>query len=1389
MASSGNPNNPPPPQQTQFPLDLHQFYHPTTIPSSSYPPPTLPFPFQNHHLQPHPPQPPQLQHPSPLHQQQPPSLPLLQQQQQQQPQFHPISALLSQRSVPFPTPPHPPNSNPNFVAPNLTPGPNSSPTSNASPNAGARLMALLGSLPQPIPTSSSGEFSGSGAPADPLPLAPARMVSSKMPQGRRLTGDYVACDVDAKDPSRPPPQLEVTPITKYISDPQLVLGRQIAVNQSYICYGLKQGNIRILNINTASRSLLRGHTQKMTDMAFFAEDVHLLASASTDGRICVWKVSEGPEEEKQQISGDAVIAIQIMGEQVSIHPLVCWHCHKQEVLVIGIGNRVLRIDTTKVGKGGVFSAEEPLKCPVDSLIDGVQLVGKHEGEITDLSMCQWMTSRLASASVDGLIKIWEDRKSTPLAVFRPHDGQPVNSAKFITCPDRPDHIVLMTAGPINREVKIWCSDSDEGWLLPNECESWKCTQILDLKSSAEPRFDDAFFNQVLVLPRAGLLLLANAKKNAIYAVHLEYGPDPASTRMDYLSEFTVTMPILSFTGISDESPYGEHIIQVYCVQTQAIQQYALDLFLCLPPSAENVGLQKSGSNVSFAASNNDVSIAADFIASGSVPKTTEKTSGNDTTEARTTAVAIPSNIPLDVESQTVAMAVPSPEVDIRAVALPPPLSLSPRLSGKLSDLKSYTVGSESNLPSHYHASDQAATSVSIDRQVDAVSENFSHGPSLNDGVRDEEKRISQDNSPTIVSPAVVFKHPTHLITPSEILRATSSTETSKVSGSMNEGDRDVKTFDDVVNSEVSSATEEVKVVADVESVGRDEPSQNGGSPEPIADNRERVFCSQVSDLGMGVAREFRAMSSASLEDTQPRENGRSSELLLQVLSADDERNNESSKYICENVSESAATGISTQGPLPNMKNKKQKGKSSQVLDLTSPSPSAYNSTDSSNEAGGNSNFPSSESVFPQFLSMQETLNQVLNLQKEMKKQMVATVNVPIVKEGKRLETALSRSLEKTVKANTDALWARFQEESAKNERLIQEQGQHITNSLNNFINKDLPALVEKIVKKEVVALQTAVLRAIAPAMEKSISAGIMESFQKGVGDKAVNLLEKSVNSKLEAIVARQIQAQFQTSGRQTLQDTLKSSLESSVIPAFEKSCKAMFEQVDTTFHRGLIEHTSAVQQQMESLHSPLAVALRDAMNSASTITRTLSGDITEAQRKLLALVAAGSSLINPSIIQPSNGPLSVLLEKADTHVDPTKELLRLIMEFKYEEAFTTALQRSDVSIVSWLCTQVDLHRIVSMAPLPLSQGVLLSLLQQLSCDINNDTPRKLAWMTDISGTINTTDPVISMHVRPIFEQVYQILNHQRNLPTNSSAEVSSIRLLMHVINSMLMTCK
>ncbi|KAI3844398.1 hypothetical protein MKW92_026609 [Papaver armeniacum] len=442
------------------------------------------------------------------------------------------------------------------------------------------------------------------------PSSPARFPVTKPAKGRHLIGDRVVYDVSVRFPGELQPQLGIPPISNYHSDPELVLGRRIAVSRTYICYILKLGNIRIINKNTASRAVLRGHTQvgfayNLLDNFWY---VNFFCSASIEGRVFVWKIIESTDEENNpQITWEIVTAIQIMGEEELVHPRVCWHPHKQEVLVVAIGKHVLKIDTSRVGKGKKILADEPLKCSVEKLLDGVQLVGEHVTEVTDLSVCQWMTTLLASASTDGMVKIWEDCKPSPLTVFWPHDGQPVNSVTFLTSTHRPDHIILITAGPLNREVKMWTLASEEGWLLPSDVGSWQCTQTLELRSSAEPRLDDAFFNQVAALPRAGLILLSNAKKNAIYAVHVEYGPYPAATRMDYIAEFTFTMPILSLTVTTDTLPDADHAVQVYCVQTEAIQQYALELSQCLPPPMDTIGLDKTDSNVTriFEASNSD----------------------------------------------------------------------------------------------------------------------------------------------------------------------------------------------------------------------------------------------------------------------------------------------------------------------------------------------------------------------------------------------------------------------------------------------------------------------------------------------------------------------------------------------------------------------------------------------------------------------------------------------------------------------------------------------------------------------------------------------------------------------------------------------------------------
>ena len=58
--------------------------------------------------------------------------------------------------------------------------------------------------------------------------------------------------------------------------------------------------------------------------------------------------------------------------------------------------------------------------------------------------------------------------------------------------------------------------------------------------------------------------------------------------------------------------------------------------------------------------------------------------------------------------------------------------------------------------------------------------------------------------------------------------------------------------------------------------------------------------------------------------------------------------------------------------------------------------------------------------------------------------------------------------------------------------------------------------------------------------------------------------------------------------------------------------------------------------------------MQETINSASALTRTLSGELADNQRKLLALAAVGANSTagaNPLVMQLSNGPLPNFHEK------------------------------------------------------------------------------------------------------------------------------------------------
>ncbi|KAK2969229.1 hypothetical protein RJ640_003463 [Escallonia rubra] len=340
--------------------------------------------------------------------------------------------------------------------------------------------------------------------------------------------------------------------------------------------------------------------------------------------------------------------------------------------------------------------------------------------------------------------------------------------------------------------------------------------------------------------------------------------------------------------------------------------------------------------------------------------------------------------------------------------------------------------------------------------------------------------------PTAPNQPIQFQHPTHLVTPSEILMAT---EINHVSEQRNEGEptnQDVVISNDTHNVEV-----DVKVVGETGLSHNDALGSEGNLQSFDSSNKEKTFYSQASDLGIKMARECGSLPAETLKECRQFDGASGSEAVAQP-STDLEEVQDSAVDSAGQLADSAMLAT-VQPPVPASKGKK-KGKNAQGSGPSSPSPSVFNSTDSSNEPGVSSSIPSAEAAFSQIQAIQEMLSQLTSMQKEIQKQMTTMVSVPVTKEGRRLEAALGRSIEKAVKANTDALWTRFREENAKHEKLARDRTQQLTSiSLTDF-----PAILEKNLKKEVAAVGPAVARAVTPAIEKTVSTAIAEAFHVSI---------------------------------------------------------------------------------------------------------------------------------------------------------------------------------------------------------------------------------------------------------------------------------------------------
>lgn len=427
-------------------------------------------------------------------------------------------------------------------------------------------------------------------------------VTRSAAQGRRIpAGPSYVYDIDVHVPHEAQPQLPVNPVTLISTEYALQHHRLNAVSPAYLCYGLKQGHIRLLSRHSAVRALLKGHTKPLTDLQFAGSAVqsgssdastpasggNLLASGGQDGQLFVWQLwldeEAGAIRETQKLQANFVTEAGSAG-----NVFLSWHTPSQRVLAVGVGSKVLLVSVPSEGM-----EQLNFELDGDSTPDAAVLPDWTGEPVSCLSFSP-DGQLLAAGGAEGTVRVWQLQSSaatsaggSPALVacgstFVPA-GPPGTAVGAVRWLPTSHGWVLLTGNANNSTLRLWHAPAHA------PCAAWTPLQRLAFDGKDGQK---EFFIHVDVVPSQQLVVLADTARKGVYTLH--YSGEGAALRFDYIARFGVAVPILSFTAAWSPTPAagdggGEQQdaphVELHCVQTTAIQQYSLDPQLCYDGTA------------------------------------------------------------------------------------------------------------------------------------------------------------------------------------------------------------------------------------------------------------------------------------------------------------------------------------------------------------------------------------------------------------------------------------------------------------------------------------------------------------------------------------------------------------------------------------------------------------------------------------------------------------------------------------------------------------------------------------------------------------------------------------------------------------------------------------
>ncbi|XP_075557254.1 enhancer of mRNA-decapping protein 4 homolog Ge-1 isoform X5 [Dermacentor variabilis] len=1177
-------------------------------------------------------------------------------------------------------------------------------------------------------------------------------------------------------------RVKIKNIVDYSWELKYNFGKHICLHISgtYLAYALRAaatpaGVVRVLNLKTGERLLVKGFRGQIRDMAFarLATTV-MLAIVDEFGTLCVYEVHENTSTLLMKVERPA-------DEESSEYRRVVWCPYVPDDGARG-GNSAEE-DNSKFlvatnheeaevwNVGHIVTQYGTRTLTVPQVRAGLQRIIEHTKPIIDAAFAPDGTA-LATAGADGQVRFFQvymqDPDATPRCLHRwsPHNQKPVTCLFFLdnlkACnPDTQFWKYALTGTDSNTELKIW------------SCETWACLQTIRFIVSPGDMAPLPAL-KVEMDPTSCYLVLSDIHRKVMYVGQVQ---QDTKAELVTLALFPVVLPVLSFTVVeavrcrfkpstdtehvnrldaasrpqvkklaqpeeadaADEDRSSEKLqegtmVRLYWMTTKSIQA----CHIVYPSSTISAGLS-SAVSLSTLSQHSGVSGCTDHLSDISADADDDERAGKSERDCDT-----PSNKKEDRDDESSFTAA--------KLLLKPSDFVSP--SNSSTSLTPCTAAASTNtdpLPSTASPGESTEASTPVPSELCTIPVAASlPSPGTTPNALDLSLKGVLEETEAVAA-----------------LAATANGHSEEVCELSEPPQRKL--------SQRSTASSSSQEVADI--MAPAERLANGICLSHRLCSKEKMVTRRL----------FYSVDSSDEDDDEEEEEEEELEPGLEYDSAAEDLHHAAPEPSASDPSTLAASTCESQEGRDN-------GAWPQPLDNAKASSTAttvckHAVEDGSLQAGRESTaraLGEVELVISQLTEETSTLAQTVSaLSSEFHKHHAMLLKL---EEGQSHRDGMLSSLMTETRANLASL-AKLEATIAQLSEIqragIDKQANIVAQSLAAILGPHLEKSIANEFKNSVV-----------PTVVKVIDTTRCEISRRLETTEAVirDTIIKAIKSKVMAdTVAQAISASVQSH----VQGTCREIMQNTLMPSLDRICQNLFLQLNETFQKGTREFLHQAQQHIDkhgearaaeamknvesNVDRSLQIFLRDHKAALmppdfhASLDEAVTNSLHNLKAGLLQALAGQQEMLVNNLREEMHGALKETVaaaasegigarSKMNTPVpvaDPhlvLQQITLLVRQGQYNMAFQQALSVADLATVVSTCEMVSPAIVFGQHPCPLQQPVLLSLIQQLCADLATSTEIKLKYLEEAVLSLDKENAVTKEHMKVILTQLCQKLS-------------------------------